>query len=122
MVAWLITWEWLEEKEEIAAILNYRTSPEKVREIVELLYVNEYLIEEEKIAYAKNKKNTPYPAEFERIRGERWLGRIFCGPNPFLYARMVDDLKIEKTSGKIIWKEREIPKRLLENIEKMQIK
>ena len=95
----------------IVAILNYRLSGKRVREIIELIYVNECSSLGERLAYAKNKKDNPYPAQFEG----NFEGRITCGHNPFLYARLVDDLRVEVDENgeeKLKWKERtRLPRR-----------
>ena len=44
--------------------------------------------------YAKRRSNNPYKADIRN-------GRIHCGHNPFLYARVVSDLKIEITDDGI---------------------
>ena len=117
IVAWLVTWEWTGDhakvENKIAAILNYRLLGENVRRIVELLYANNQYTLSERIAYAKNKKTNPYPARFDVINRKPWAGRIYCGHNPHLYARLVDDLviKIDENGDEIpTWKERAIPK------------
>ena len=57
MVAWLITWEWVGDhakvENKVAAILSYRLSGKIVREIVELLYANNYYTLRERVACAK---------------------------------------------------------------------
>jgi hypothetical protein len=54
--AWLVKWEWAGDhakpEREIAAILNPRWSPERVRKYVELIYVNSCYSIAERIAYA----------------------------------------------------------------------
>jgi hypothetical protein len=74
MKAWLITWEWAGEHakvdEPIAAILNPRYSPQRVRDIVELLYVNGMYSLGERASYAKGKVFKPLSG---RIRHD--LGR-----------------------------------------------
>jgi hypothetical protein len=117
MVAWLITWEWCGDhakvKNQIAAILNYRLPGKKVKEIIELIYVNTYYSFRERLAYAKNKKDNPYPATFDKINGISWTGSITCGHNPYIYARIVDDLKVTKDKNEqesLSWKERQRPK------------
>ncbi len=119
MTAWLVTWEWVGEhakvKDKIVTILNYRLSGQKVLKIVELLYVNYNYILIERLAYAKNTKNNPYPAAFEIINGKIWEGRIICGDNPHLVARIVDNLKVVKGENgveELAWEERAIPKSL----------
>lgn len=112
MKAWLVTWEsaGVRTKLEnpVAAVLNPRMSPERVSEIIELLYVNQNFTLGERIAYCNNKKFNPYPAYYNRINGIPWLGRIYCGHNPYLLARKVDKLKVttdEKGNETLSWKE-----------------
>lgn len=116
MAAWLVTWEWAgdhaKRDEKIAAILNPRWSPDRVREYVEFIYVNSYYTLSERAAYAKSRSSSPYRAQFNRVSGIRWGGQIFCGHNPFLFARLVDDLVvIEQPDGeeKVVWKNRPMP-------------
>ena len=63
MVAWLVTWVCIGDHgkavQPIAAIINYRIPATKVKEIVELIYVNTYFNLAERLAYVKNRKNTP---------------------------------------------------------------
>jgi hypothetical protein len=91
--AWLVTWEHIGDnagpKNSIALILNPRFSPEKVKEIIELLYIYSNSSIQEKMAYSKNASANPYKAEFCAISGH-----INCGKNPSLFGRKVTDLKI----------------------------
>ena len=125
MGAWLITWEWVGDYDEVAerakaenkvaAILNYRFSGERVREIAEILYVSNYSDLSVRVAYAKNKKNYPYHAQFHTLGGVSWTGRITCGYQPCLYARLVDDIRVhidENGNQTLTWKERPIPEHL----------
>ena len=112
--AWLITWEWAGEHAKknwkVVAILNYRLSGNTVRAYVERLYVNSEYTLSEKVADAKNSKNNPYPAQFDRINGVPWMGRITCGHNPFLYARLVKNIRVEiGTNGEEHLEWEEIP-------------
>ena len=115
ITAWLVTWEHMGDHAvppcRIVAILSYRWSAERVREIVELLYANSYFSPAERIAYAKNKSFNPYPVEFERVHGIRFLGRMTCGHNPFLYARLVENLIADKDCDEtqVTWDERPGP-------------
>lgn len=111
--AWLITWEWIGNyaamPEKVACILNSRTSPERVREILELLYANTKYNLSERLNYARRHFN-PYPAQFGSIEGVTWTGEITCGHNPWLYARLVESLLIESDpDGKehVRWAERQ---------------
>ena len=123
MVGWVIKWEWTGDhakvENKIAAVLRWRLSSKIVREIVEVLYANSQYTPSEFVRYCveKNGKNNPYPARFADINGVPWQGRIYCGHNPDLYARIVDGLHVYKTENgesAITWKERPIPNRLQE--------
>ncbi len=117
MKAWLITWEWAGDyakvENPIAAILNPRLSPQRINEIVELLYVNHNYSLTERLAYCNNKKFNPYPAEYSQINGVNYLERIYCGHMSYLYARKVKDMKVvNNQTGKeeLSWKELPKPK------------
>ena len=117
MKAWLVTWEWAGNharvKDPIAAILSPRLSGKRVREIVEFIYVNAKYSLGERASYANNKKFNPYPACYGTIKGIDYLDEVYCGHNPYLHARRVDDLKIITDSNgreNISWKERPKPK------------
>lgn len=118
MKAWLVTWEWIgdhaKRADVIAAVLNPRLSAERVRNVLELLYANEYYSLGERMAYAANRKKNPYPAVFGRVDGVQWRGQITCGHNPFLFARLVDDLQLaldEHGAEQATWKEHPRPNR-----------
>ena len=114
MKAWLVTWEWCGDhakvEDNIAAILNSRLSGKRVREIVELLYVNSQYSPGERLRYANGKKFNPYPAQFGTLGRVPKEGEIFCGHNPYLHARRVDDCRVEGDGVEetLTWKE--IPK------------
>jgi hypothetical protein len=115
--AWLITWEWIgdhaKKENKIVSILNYRVSPRNVRDYVERLYVDSEYSFTERVEYAKSRKNNPYPAEFDRINGVPWEGRIHCGHNPFLFARFVTNLRVELNADQrehLRWEEIPRPK------------
>lgn len=97
--AWVITWFGSNtHKLPPVAILNYRKNARTVAEAVELLYATKYYNAEEKLRYAKSPKDNPYRA----LRSP--FGRITCGHNPLLFARLVTDLKVEK-DGLVTWTE-----------------
>ena len=113
--AWLVTWEWIGEhakrEDKVAEILDPRISADRVREIVELLYHRRALVSE-KVAWRLRKAKQQYPAEFMILEGAKWRGEIRCGHNPWLLARLVDDLIIETDrSGKetATWSDRYSP-------------
>lgn len=115
IVAWLVTWEHdgahATPSGRIAAVLSRRWSSDRVREIVELLYVNTSYSPRERIGYAKDRSFNPYPARFDQLGGVQWAGRIFCGANPHLYARIVDNLIAgpDDDETKMTWDERPKP-------------
>ena len=94
MKAWLVTWDWMGDDnavaDPIACILPPQWSIERVRRAVQLLYaVNTYTVSE-LAQFAKRPQRNPYKAESS-------AQRISCGHNPFLVARLVSDLEIERT-------------------------
>ncbi len=116
MKTWLVTWKWAgnhaKVENPIAAILSFRLSGKRVREIVEQIYVDAKYTLSERASYANNKKFNPYPAHYGTIKGIDYLGEVYCGHKPYLHARRVDDLKVEMNSNgeeKISWKERPKP-------------
>jgi hypothetical protein len=84
MNGWIVTWE---RGQEIVAAFNYRIRVERVRELVEQLYIALQYDEEDKLAYADRPKNNPYPAQVDQF------SRVTCGHNPFLYARYVNNIR-----------------------------
>jgi hypothetical protein len=89
---------------------NSRLSGRRVREFVEFIYLSEYTLSE-RISCAKRKSSNPYPASFGALDRMPWDGEIICGHNPFLFARRVDDLKVERGSdGKESATWTEVPK------------
>ena len=99
MRAWLVTWEWMSESGEvadrIATILPSQWSPDRVRDIVEQLYALSISNVEELAALARRPKNNPYPARAESNHADM----LVCGSHPWLYARKVSDLKVERTEA-----------------------
>ena len=108
MPAWLVTWEAskasLRPAKRIAAVLDGRTSTEQVRRIVEVLYASHACSEAELVTFSAHGRN-PYPATFDDVGGVRHEGLISCGHDPFLTARLVDDLRADST-GVVTWTER----------------
>ena len=93
MKAWLITWCWAGDhaavEDPVVTVLRARTGAEDVRKYVEQRYIEECASLHEKLAYARynQPQEPPYPARLEQRR-------IHCGHNPWLYARVVDDLRV----------------------------
>lgn len=97
--AWVVTWVGSNRQSEPpVAILNYRLSARSVREIVEVLFASSQYNAEEKLRLAKNPRDNPYPAETSPFQ------RITCGHNPFLFARLVSNLKADN-DGNVTWTE-----------------
>jgi hypothetical protein len=114
--AWLVTWEWSGDHakvaEKVVAIFNPRIGGERIRELVELLYIQSGASLAEKLSWAVDRADNPYPAKFGSLNGVPWQGEIECGHNPWLFARLVDDLWVEAgEDGKegARWKERPKP-------------
>jgi hypothetical protein len=97
--AWLVTWDGTSgvPEDRVVAILNYRMSASSVKEFVELLYVTLNYTPREKLLYANNPRDNPYPATITVFQ------KISCGANPSLYARQVTGLKV--VDGKPTWTE-----------------
>ena len=114
--AWLTTWEWIGDharrENKVVAVTNYRKSGDYVRNLVEQLYIANTSSAVEMASYAKDASTNPYPAEFHRVRGVPWHGRIHCGGNPHLYARKVKNLRTVQDGGevKLEWDEIPMPK------------
>lgn len=113
MKAWLITWEHIGDhvkpSKRIVALLSPRWSPVRVRDHVHVLYSMEGYSPAEKLGLLKRRSQIPYPADFQETQG-----RITCGHNPWLYARLVDDLRVSTEATAIdglTWTERPLPNR-----------
>jgi hypothetical protein len=90
----------------IVAVLNFRYSAQKVASIVEHLYMAlaDYT-DSEKLAYARKPKSNPYPARIDRF------SRLTCGHNPWLYGRIVSNLREE--DGELKWDEPLCPREIM---------
>lgn len=98
--AWLITWDWGNDSaavvDRIAAVLHPNKASRTVEGYVEFLYAVRTSTVSELIAYAKRPSNNPYRAKAESINGVTHGNRITCGANPWLYARKVKNLRVER--------------------------
>lgn len=110
MNAWIVTWAEPESSnKEIVAVWNYRYNERTIRRLIEELYiVLAGCSVEEKLRYAKNRKNNPYPAS------DGPYGPINCGHNPWLCARFVKNIR--KTENGYRWDEHQPPENMLEQI------
>lgn len=92
MSAWVVTWNWAGDAkalaDELAAVLPARLTPRNVAKFVEFHYALVTSNVRELAAYARNRKNNPYPAKID------FNGRITCGHHPFLVARHVSEFRV----------------------------
>jgi len=111
-----VTWEWVGDHagpdRKVVAVLNPRWSGNRVKEHVEILHASMCYSVDENISHANNRKFNASPAEFTRVQGVPWQGRIYCGHNPFLYERLVNNLRVERDADGAdhpIWSEVPMP-------------
>jgi len=97
--AWLVTWVWCGEhakrKDPFAAILSPRLSSRKISEIIEFMYRLAEYSPSDQAGYVKNGM-PKHSATIDRTLDGRI--HIHCGDNPFLRARLVDDLTVERNA------------------------
>jgi hypothetical protein len=111
--AWLVTRHWRADypKWEVAAILSGGLGGATVRGFVELLgFTSYYTLQEQAAMQWSGPGRAPYPAQFNNL----WQSEISCGDDPYLRARLVDDLMVERNADggeNVVWKER--PRRQL---------
>ena len=96
--AWLVTWEWIgdyaKRDAKIVAVLDPRWKSDRVREFVELLYLNLTYSIGERMYYALHRSKNPYQAKYVDSTPQ-WPTIIHCGDNPFLMAHLVEDLQVK---------------------------
>jgi hypothetical protein len=70
----------------------------RVLEFVELLHLtHDYTLQEQLDLQWPRYGRIPYPARLGQTKeGDPWGGEIICGNDPFLVARLVDDLSVER--------------------------
>lgn len=116
VTAWIITWEWNGDYAHMdnpfVLALDRRLGGENIRKIVEHLYAAFIYDDTDKVGLVLPDASNPYPATFLTINGMRWQGEIHCGHNPWLRARIVENLKVihEKGVEKVTWTERQARK------------
>ncbi|MEP6715932.1 MAG: hypothetical protein ABJC09_10165 [Terriglobia bacterium] len=118
VTAWLVTRHWIADdpKWEVAAILSPRLGGVSVRPYVEFLHLtHDYTLSEQASLRCSHSGQTPYSAHFGQNKaGQPWEGEVLCGigHDPFLRARKVDDLMVERNADgteTVTWKERVRP-------------
>lgn len=125
MVAWLITWEWDNPQNEvenrIVSILNYRRSPPQIRKYLEFLWVHHSRSLYGVASWAAHRSSPPairgdiVEEKFEgpygtiESRTEQSSWDLEIGTDPYLRARVVDDLRvdIQEIGETIFWRERQ---------------
>jgi hypothetical protein len=96
--AWVVFWTGPNtplDAESIVAILDPRKSQEKVLDFVEQTYVAASCSLTEKMRLSTSRKDNPYPAQTNLDKDHR-LVSITCGHNPWLEARFVRNLRIQR--------------------------
>lgn len=129
MSAWLVTWEehpprqLKAARERIVSILGPRTKAETVKAIVEALHNSAHYTLSEQAGFANRRTFDALPAEYALFDGTRYLGRITCGHNPYLYARLVDKLKITGHPGdeEVTWIDRPLPEKLRVRLSRLSL-
>lgn len=110
--SWLITWEWIGDHaavdEKVVSLVNYRKAAPFIKDLMEQLYIEKNATLSEKLRYAKDLKVNPYPARYGGKDGAEWEGEIHCGDNPWLYGRLVNNVRLEMKNGEetLEWDER----------------
>ena len=82
--------------DKIVAILDLLLSPFRVREWVELFYLNSAYGVGEHIYYALHREKEPHAAVFTDGQLMRWPPVISCGHHPFHMAHLVECLTVER--------------------------
>jgi hypothetical protein len=98
--AWLVFWNSVpplgeEPGREILTIMDSRKSVERIQDFLEQTYIAKEYGLREKMLYATRPKSNPYPATYHNDGGSGRAG-ITCGHNPWLEARFVRNLCLER--------------------------
>jgi hypothetical protein len=109
--AWLVTWEGEHGKQDnVALLLHPAMAESRVAHLVALLYANVRGTFTERITHATDTDpaHHPYRAEILNRNGREREGHFICGGNPYLYARLVEQVTVEsgENGGEILrWRE-----------------
>jgi hypothetical protein len=110
--AWLIHWEWVGEAnrppgDPVITVLSGRRADAWVCDFVEQIYLALAMGPEEKVSVARNAKNNPFPTMLGSVNGVPWSGQIFCGHNPWIFARKVRNVRVEirDAERRVAWDE-----------------
>ena len=92
--AWVVTWQWMgnharvDDEKRFVTALNYRWTTERVRALLEQLYIALEYSPWDKAGVAKNQRSNPYPAKAVSA------SEVHCGHNPWLRAQRVRNLSV----------------------------
>lgn len=115
--AWLITWESLEKEEclfdkKIISIRDARVSNERIAEFIEQFYIATQYNLSSKFCFSSRFKINPYPVKYSNTeKNGRYIytGQMTCGDNPYIFARIVENLIIYSNDNgeeEIKWSEK----------------
>lgn len=100
----------------VAAVFRPQVNGRTVKRMMEVLYAQNETAAIDKLSALSH---NPFLARFEVVKTlhgrVEWTERIFCGDNPYLYARLVDNLRVRDDSDPdlgLIWDERSKPAEL----------
>jgi hypothetical protein len=112
MRAWLLTWVFTstEPKEKVVAILPARRSDRSVAELMELLVQRAMSGAGSALHYLHRRKQLVHKAQTPLVINKVPHGqRVLCGHDPWLYGRVVSELKVvvDQQSGDevLLWVE-----------------
>jgi hypothetical protein len=96
--AWLVTWEWMGAhaavESPLIAILSGRLGYSRVAEFVKWTWASAMLTPEEWLDGVRHRR-LAYEPESGRIGTIPWSGEMSCGHNPFVWARLVRNARVE---------------------------
>jgi hypothetical protein len=112
--AWLVRWQWAGDHsagaDPIIAVLSPRLGADQVKLFVERSYAAASYSAAEELRFMRRPAENPYPARFGSLTVEfdggpaqsTWTGEIYCGHNPWIYARPVSNLRADE-EGRLSW-------------------
>lgn len=102
--AWLITWEYKEQKafssDNLISIFDSHIGCERIANFIEQYYMANKFTLENKFFFSFRKNLNPYPVVYSRTNdGIQYVGDMKCGENPYIHARVVKNLNIIKNGN-----------------------
>lgn len=103
---------------QLVAVLSGRVGHRRVRDFVRLFWAAHQLDADELIAQAKGVA-MPYEPQFGRLANAVYTGEITCGHNPWIYARLVANLRTERVDDarRLMWERHVLPADVYERAE-----